>query len=95
MGLHRCHYKPGAIKTPARTTNGPALNNTIGQVMPTGAHGPERKKKKRKEKKKKKKTNSPIPSTLIDWLIKQLMLCFTYTAIPPPRLPCLSKLNKL
>ncbi len=57
MGLQRCHYKPGAVNPPARTTNGPALNNIKGQIiiMPTGAHGPERKKKnvyneKRKEK---------------------------------------------
>ncbi len=30
-------------------TNGPALNNTKGPMMPTDAHGPDRKKKKKKK----------------------------------------------
>ena len=49
MGLYRCHYK-----SLARATNGPALNNTQGQNMPTGAHGLTYKKKKKMQKKKKK-----------------------------------------
>ncbi len=49
-----------ATKTPACTTNGPALNNTKGQIMPPGAHGLERLKKKKKKKKKKRVYMSEI-----------------------------------
>ncbi len=45
MGLQGCHYKTRGYKTPARTTNGPAPDNSKEQIMPTGACGLERKKK--------------------------------------------------
>ncbi len=39
MDLQRCHYKPGATKNPAKSMNGPALENIKGQIMPTGGLG--------------------------------------------------------
>ncbi len=44
------HYKPGDIKNPARTPNGPALDNIMVNFMPTVSFGLELKKKKKKKK---------------------------------------------